>query len=149
MKPITLTATVALLALAWWATAGTTVRYEPPKENDEFIRRVKIETPGKPEAIDEKQRVYSPHRTRWFRADVDPGTIPYDQRTGRIHIGGPDGFARTISFSYVKTHSVRWINEELIYVEIWLGHVLATEHIFNVETGQALYQKTAVYSTKE
>jgi hypothetical protein len=78
-----------------------------------------------------------------------PGTVPYDQRVGGVHIAGPNAFGRTISFSNFKSHNVRWINEELIYLEVWHGRVLATEHIFNVEAAKPIYQKTVVYSNSD
>ena len=43
----------------------------------------------------------------------------------------------------VKT--VRWINEKLLFMRIWLGRIVALDMIFDVEREQIIYQEAAVW----
>ena len=145
MQAITIFAILSCLAVP--ALAGTRVTYTSADKDGEFVRLVRIVAAVKPAAIEESARVYSPHRTRWLRVEVsDGGTVPYDQRVGRVDVDGADGVVRTITFSSFKHHTVRWINEELVHVQVWHGRLLATEHIFDVPAGKPIYQKTAAYA---
>jgi hypothetical protein len=39
----------------------------------------------------------------------------------------------------------RWINEKLLFIEIWWGRFVSSDLIVNVETGQVMYHEQASY----
>lgn len=50
-----------------------------------------------------------------------------------------------ISFEPARSVDAKWLNERLIYVQVWWGRIVASEIVFDVVDGQSLYKKTANY----
>jgi hypothetical protein len=40
---------------------------------------------------------------------------------------------------------VRWINEQLLFVRVWWGHIASSDLILDTDTGTLLYDRLANY----
>ncbi|MBI4823691.1 MAG: hypothetical protein HY805_05620 [Nitrospirae bacterium] len=83
----------------------------------------------------EKERNYSPNGAYWFvvySPDImEPGPWSteirvFNERDYIIKI-------ELIDHAATYTTTIKWINEKLIYIELWWGRVLGTYFIFDVE----------------
>jgi hypothetical protein len=61
--------------------------------------------------------------------------------------GGSDG-RRVWKASFIDhgdTFSARWINEKLLFVQVWWGRMASTDLIFDVNQGTIIYNEFAHY----
>lgn len=92
----------------------------------------------------------SPQRTAAFNrvgiADtMKPG--PYSSAVEVFSISG-DPFAwRLDYFGVIDNIRLKWLNEELLFVQAWWGTIMSTDMIFNVRSGQFIYAKEANYGS--
>jgi len=90
----------------------------------------------------------SPQGTRWF-VELDPDymstKVPW---TTTLYIkGGSDG-RRTWKASFIdhgNTFSASWINEKLLFVQVWWGRMASSDLIFDVNQGTIIYNEFAHY----
>ena len=90
----------------------------------------------------EGERTFSPNKAYWFVVAPPDTSKPgpwsaavyvFNEREHLIRLGFPDlgsGAPRP-----------RWINEKLLYVRVWLGHVLGVDLILDVEKEQIVYRE--------
>jgi hypothetical protein len=90
----------------------------------------------------------SPQGTRWF-VELDPDYMSTQVSwTTTLYIkGGSDG-RRVWKASFIDhgdTFSARWINEKLLFVQVWWGRMASTDLIFDVNQGTIIYNEFAHY----
>lgn len=105
-------------------------------------------------ADDFKLKVYSPNKAYWYGVNPDSREErPSRQSESRFHVFSPDASIyvfnereRLIKI-VLKDHypnfvlDVRWINEKLLYIEVWWGRVLGSYYIFDVEKELVIHKE--------
>ena len=97
------------------------------------ITQVKVEKKALEE--NEKERNYSPNKAYWF-VIYSPDTIKPGPWSTEIRIFNEREYFIKIELldhaaQYVT--KTKWINEKLLYIQLWWGRVLGTYLIFDVE----------------
>ena len=82
-----------------------------------------------------KERNYSPNKAYWFVAKF-PDTMKPGPWSTEIRVFNERDYIIKIELvdyaaQYVTT--IKWINEKLLYIELWWGRVLGTYFIFDAE----------------
>jgi hypothetical protein len=82
-----------------------------------------------------KERNYSPNKAYWFVANF-PDTMKPGPWSTEIRVFNERDYIIKIELvdyaaQYVTT--TKWINEKLLYIELWWGRVLGTYFIFDAE----------------
>lgn len=93
------------------------------------------------------KRELTAQATRWFiTADADyMKTGPWSTT---FYVGGAASERPTLALQiddHGNTISAKWINEKLLFVEVWWGRFAATDLILDVATGKFLYSELAHY----
>jgi hypothetical protein len=123
------------------------VRYKPfdPKFAKQ-IRVAVLESSYQEPADSEKQP--APQRTMWF-VKTDPDfTKPGPWNTSIVISARPKGkaFRLTIVDHSNTSPNAEWLNEKLLFVQVWWGQVVSTDMVFDTEKGQFVYKEMANYS---
>lgn len=124
----------------------TVVYSTAPKEIIEKIEIRNVSLPaGHPTG---GQRVVSPQGTVWFD-EVDPDymstKVPW---TTTLYVGGigHSGVFLQVSFKdHGNTFSARWINEKLVFIQVWWGRFASSDIILDVSRRQFIYNEFAHY----
>ena len=91
------------------------------------------------------EKVFSSQHTRWLIQAL-PNTMKPEPWTTRVYMGasesGPDVELRFVDEANGGV-SVRWLNEKLIFGEVWWGRIYATDFIFDVEQRKFIYREMA------
>ena len=105
-----------------------------------------VKIPG-PDAA--KKRIPSPQGTRWF-IEVDPDyTSTKTPWTTTIYIGnnlGSEIAVEAVFRDHGNTFSAHWINEKLLFVQVWWGRIASSDIILDVNQGTVIYHELANYS---
>ena len=101
----------------------------------------------------ERSKTLSPNKAYWF--SVDTAQAPSRQTNGNrfpasaadasIYIFNERGRLTRITFrDYYPNFApdVRWINEKLLYIEVWWGRVVGSSFIFDVEHEKFVHKET-------
>ena len=93
---------------------------------------------------DSQQKVFSPHAVYWYFTNEDLPEPRQYKSTFAINLFNERDYLVQLSFrdinkNYVK--KVNWINEKLLYIQIWWGRVLGTYLIFDVEKEKIVYKE--------
>jgi hypothetical protein len=92
-----------------------------------------------------ENRVFSTQHTRWL-VEVSPDTMKAGPWTTRVYVGTRDS-APGVELRFIdETNgavSARWLNEKLIFGQVWWGRVYATDFIFDVEQNKFVYREMA------
>ena len=123
------------------------VRYRP--FDLKFAKQVRVavlESAYQEPADSEKQ--LAPQRTMWF-VKTDPDytkTGPWN--TSIVISARPKGKAYRLTFVDHSNNSpnAEWLNEKLLFVQVWWGQVVSTDMVFDTEKGQFVYKEMANYS---
>ena len=64
------------------------------------------------------------------------------------HQRAPKGKAYRLTFVDHSNNSpnAEWLNEKLLFVQVWWGQVVSTDMVFDTEKGQFVYKEMANYS---
>lgn len=89
----------------------------------------------------------SPQQTRWFVETEPDYTKPAPWNTSIVISAGPKGKAFRLD---VLDHSngsvaVHWLNEKLLFIQVWWGRVASTDMVFDASTGRFPYREMANY----
>jgi hypothetical protein len=83
----------------------------------------------------EKEKNYSPNKAYWFVVD-SPDTMKPGPWSTEIRVFNErDSIIKIELVDHAATYvtSIRWVNEKLLYVQLWWGRILGTYFIFDVE----------------
>jgi hypothetical protein len=158
MKAVNHTTTNCAVLLAWClgAACGQTpppcddaqVQYRPAPS--EVAHKIRVTRPSSQPALSTSARkLVSPQGTRWF-FEVDPdytstkepwNTILFIHRTGET-----DRVLRLDVMDHGNTFTASWINEKLLFVEVWWGRRAASDVILDIDQGKIMYHEMANYS---
>ncbi len=90
----------------------------------------------------------SPQRTRYF--SLRP---PDFEKSGpwntAVFVGGVGLKGRELKISFLDHGSggvhAEWLNEKLIFIEVWWGRIVSTDLVLNVENSNFIYKEDAQY----
>ncbi|HEX6974965.1 MAG TPA: hypothetical protein VF147_11215, partial [Vicinamibacterales bacterium] len=91
----------------------------------------------------------SPHGTASYRMREAPagGSTPAATIVEVLgNKGRPLHVVITIA-DYMKAPTVRWVNEKLLWLQVWRGRIVSTDAILDVETGRLMYREDANYNS--
>jgi hypothetical protein len=107
-----------------------------------------------------KERILSPNRAYWFAGKPRyEGNLEFDNKYGiKFAAFSPDNpiyiFNERDYLIEIKPSKkdpdyflskVNWINEKLIYIEVWWGRALGSSFIFDVESESMIYKEMIRY----
>jgi hypothetical protein len=155
MKPVNhpTTSCAVLLALCIGVAGGQTsqpcddaqVHYRGAPQ--EMQHKIRLTWPtSQPELAVSARKVVSPQGTRWF-FEVDPDYTSTKEPWNTslfIHSGGKtDRVLRVDILDHGNTLTANWINEKLLFVEVWWGRFASSDVILDVDQGKVLYHELA------
>ncbi|HEX4489314.1 MAG TPA: hypothetical protein VH088_23775 [Terriglobales bacterium] len=122
------------------------VRYAP--FDAQFAKQIlltPLEKSYREPAKSEKQ--FSVQGTVWFAVTGPDYMKPGPWNTSIVINAHPAGKAfRLEALNHANSGvAVHWINEKLLFVQIWWGRISSTDLVFNAETGTFLYKEMASY----
>jgi hypothetical protein len=111
-----------------------------------YSARIQIDTLNKPVMeLSTNKKVFSPQRTRWL-IQIPPDTMKPGPWTTRVYTGARES-GPGVELRFVDEENggidVRWLNEKLIFGEVWWGRIYATDFIFDVEQRKFIYREMA------
>lgn len=125
---------------------ATQVTYEvAPRDTEDRIQVLKVAIRSEPPATG--TRVNSIQGTRWL-AEVDPNYTKTGPWTTTLYVGNSDSPKAYLIASFKdhgSTFSAHWINEELLFLQVWWGRIASSDLILDVTTGRFIYDKLANY----
>lgn len=94
------------------------------------------------------KRKSSPQGTRWF-VELDPDyTSTKDPWTTVLYInsGREDkGVLKVVIADHGNTFSASWINEKLLFIQVWWGRMASSDLILDTNQGTFIYDELAHY----
>ena len=124
------------------------VQYRAPTRNIE--QKIRLTAGAKPpSALKSTQSGKSPQGTRWFD-EIDPDYTSTGQpwnTTLYVHLAASSGPVLKIDFlDHGNTFTARWINEKLIFAQVWWGRFASSDLIIDVDRGKVIYHELANYA---
>ena len=88
---------------------------------------------------------YSPEKNMW-RAVVDPDTNKPGPWNTSVYFGS-DSNQEVWKLTFIDEigADVHWLNEKLVFGQVWWGRTLATEFVLDVERHKFIYREMANY----
>lgn len=121
------------------------VRYESFEET--FASKFLVESPKDLKTpFPTGEKVYSPQHTHWLiEAPADymkPG--PW---TTRFYVGTGQSQTETLLtvIGHGNTISATWVNEKLLFGQVWWGRIYSTDFIFDIAQRKFIYREMAHY----
>lgn len=99
-----------------------------------------------PEPTERSDSPYSPQQTAAF---VLAAKQP-ESRNNVIHVFTVTGplYAWRISFQDPRQNvTTKWINEDLIFLQVWWGRIVSTDLLFQLSSGTFIYEQEANYGS--
>ena len=89
----------------------------------------------------------TPHGTAWF-VMREPDTKEPGPWNTSIEVVGNKARDLRLRLRFSDHMSVRanWLNEKLLWVQVWRGRIASTDMILDVDTGRFIYQQDANYN---
>jgi hypothetical protein len=124
------------------------VEYESPAQSFENNIHVLRVAKGVDPPLGQKQNL-SPQGTRWY-VEIDPDyTSTKNPWNTTLYIGGVPHKEKVLLKATFTDHgnsfSAKWINEDLLFIQVWWGHILSSDLILDVHEGKFIYDKLANY----
>jgi hypothetical protein len=100
--------------------------------------------------VQDKDRLRSPHGTAWYVLR-EPDTTKPGPWTSVVEVFGNE--ARVVHLRiHLSDHRsggvrVQWLNEQLLWLQMWRGRIVSTDMILNVDTGRFIYEQDADYNS--
>ena len=94
-------------------------------------------------------KTWSDNGAYWFAVEFDNGVERKDgswsgpRKTIISIFNEGDHLSQIRLLDHAYRAKVRWINEKLLYVEVWWGRVFGTSLIYDVESEKIIYKETA------
>ena len=116
---------------------------------DNLKAKIRVSTSVKNRYVSSSaKKTNSPQGTRWF-VEIDPDYMstakPWNTT---IQIGAASGNKVLVEATFLDhgiTFSAQWINEELLFVQVWWGRLASSDLILDVNSGQWIYSRFAHY----
>jgi hypothetical protein len=92
-------------------------------------------------------KVYAPQHTRWV-TEASPDYMKPGPWTTRVYVGSGDQEAGLVLMAVDHASgglNVRWLNEKLLYGQVWWGRIYSTDFILDVEARKFIYREMAHY----
>lgn len=126
------------------------VRYYDP--NATYLDRIHVDTDDSaipsPGVLSELQAVISPHGTASLFVSR-PDTMRLGPWSTQVFVVGNSARPISVSVTFSDHASywvkVRWINEKLIWFEVWWGRIVSNQLILDVDSGTVEYAEQADY----
>jgi hypothetical protein len=94
------------------------------------------------------KRISSPQGTRWF-VEVAPDYSKTEKPWNtRLYIGSDADdkvFLQADFTDHGNTFGAHWINEKLLFVQVWWGRIASSDLILDVDKGKFIYDELANY----
>jgi hypothetical protein len=144
---------LTLVLLPWLCNAAqaqkpsckdVSVSYEKP--NQRLSQNISLSTDARGEYTG-SQRVASPQGTRWL-VSLNPDYMKPGPWDTTLIIGNNAGGAPILKASFRdhgNTFSANWLNEKLIYIQVWWGRIVSSDMILDVEKQAFIYNEVANY----
>jgi hypothetical protein len=123
------------------------VRYSPfdASYGDKITLSEIKDSPG---PLAEKSKKRSPQGTRYVLLQDADFNRPGPWMT-TLFVGGVGRNGRLLRLSFTDHGSggvqVRWLNEKLLFIEVWWGRIASTDLILDVDSATFLYKEMAEY----
>jgi hypothetical protein len=116
------------------------------KPNERLSQKISLSTDARGEYT-ESQRVTSPQGTRWL-VSLNPDYTkagPWDTTLiiGNGAAGTP--ILKATFRDHGNTFSANWLNEKLVYIQVWWGRIVSSDMILDVEKQAFIYNEVANY----
>ena len=92
--------------------------------------------------------VFSPQGNRWF-INVSPDYSKSGPRSTTLYIGNRTGGTGALQATFTdddKAFAASWINEKLLFVQVWWGRMASSDLILDVDKGTFIYDELANYA---
>lgn len=98
--------------------------------------------------VNSAEKLFSPHRTKWVRSKK-PDTMRPGPWTTVLFVEGNKANPVHLKLEF-RNHAsygvdAKWLNEKLLFLQVWWGRIGSTDLILDVETSQVLYCESASY----
>lgn len=98
--------------------------------------------------VNSAEKLFSPHRTRWVMSKR-PDTMRPGPWTTVLFVEGNKANPVYLKLEF-RNHAsygvdAKWLNEKLLFLQVWWGRIGSTDLILDVETNQVLYCESASY----
>ncbi len=157
MKPVNSISTscAVVLALSLSMVGGQTsrscddaqvhYRAAPP----EMVQKIRLNrSASQPEVPNSARKLVSPQGTRWF-FEVDPDYTstkePWNTTLFIHKVGEADRLLRVDVMDHGNTFTASWINEKLLFVQVWWGRIASSDLIIDIEQDKVIYHELASY----
>jgi hypothetical protein len=115
----------------------------------ELEQKIRLSRPAsQPEVPGSAKKVVSPQGTRWF-FEVDPDYTstkePWNTALFIHRAGKAERVLRVDVVDHGNTFTASWINEKLLFIEVWWGRFASSDIILDVDQGRLLYHELARY----
>jgi len=118
----------------------------PPASIEQKMKLAKLMPIEKPPAGGTKN--VSPQETRWF-VEQDPDYLstakPWDTVLYIGKASSEGAFLKASFLDHGNTFSAHWINDQLIFVQVGLGHIASGDLILDIDNGKFIYDRMANY----
>lgn len=96
--------------------------------------------------ISSGEKVYTPQHTRWL-IEVGADYMKPGPWTTRFYIGSGEHQTHLVLtvLDHGNTISAQWVNEKLLFGQVWWGRIYSTDFIFDAEQGKFIYREMAHY----
>ena len=102
-----------------------------------------------PATVAQDERHVSPHGTASYTVREPDTSKPGPWSTG-IEIHGNKARPINLTLRTAEHISggvrVRWLNEQLLWLQVWRGRIVSTDVIFDIETRRVIYEQEANYN---
>jgi hypothetical protein len=120
------------------------VQYTPFDES--YSSRFQIKAPTAMDTrLSRKHKIFSTQHTHWL-IEALPDTMKAGPWTTRVYVGTRDS-APAVELRFIDETNgavgARWLNEKLIFGQVWWGRIYATDFIFDVEQDKFVYREMA------
>ena len=113
--------------------------------DDSYSSRFQIKSPRLDVQLPTKDKIFSTQHTHWL-IEALPDTMKSGPWTTRVYIGAKES-APEVELRFIDEAnggvSARWLNEKLIFGEVWWGRIYATDFIFDIEQQKYIYREMA------
>jgi len=123
----------------------TKVEYSPFDKG--YANRMQVHaTPNPTGELSTREKEISPQGTRW-RITVPPDTTKPGPWTTHVYVGATGRTDLELVFVDETNGGVelKWLNEKLLYGQVWWGRIYSTDFIFDAEQRVFVYREMAHY----
>ena len=152
MKRVSL-AVIILLILTGKALADDTLWHTSPDKwseprtfhsafDEEFSKGIVVSR-VKAKYNDQLKKELSPNKAYWYNVQKTDYTKPGPYSTNILIYNERGGYLLNLQLLDHSQYepNIKWVNEKLIYIDVWWGRILGSSIIFDVEKEQIIYKE--------